>query len=66
MFRILIHLARLFTKKSDDLYPAWQGMQYMHNMYSGKAKFATTDNERYQMSWTKAKDLLDEYLKSKV
>ncbi|MEI8028117.1 MAG: NmrA family NAD(P)-binding protein [Pseudomonadota bacterium] len=66
MFRVLIHLARLFTKKTNDLYPAWQGMQYMHNMYSGKAKFESTDNERYPMNWTKAKDLLDQFLKSKV
>ena len=66
MFRILIQFTRLLTKKSDDLYPAWQGMQYMHNMYSGQAKFETTDNDRYPMNWTKAKDLLNEFLQSNV
>jgi len=66
MFRFLINLVRFFTQKSNELYPAWQGMQYMHNMYSGKAKFETIDNDRYQMSWTTAKDLLGQFLKPKT
>ena len=29
---IIIKLAKKFSSSKDELYPAWQGMQYMHNM----------------------------------
>lgn len=40
-------------------FPRWQGMQYMHNMFSGRAKLEPLDNDRYpNMTWTRARDLI--------
>jgi nucleoside-diphosphate-sugar epimerase len=40
-------------------YPRWQGMQYMHNMFSGRAKLEPLDNARYpNMQWTSARDVI--------
>jgi nucleoside-diphosphate-sugar epimerase len=40
-------------------YPRWQGMQYMHNMFSGRAKLEPLDNDRYgNMQWTTARDVI--------
>ncbi len=63
--QFLIGLTRLITPKSDSLYPAWQGMQYMHNMYSGIAKFQTLDNARYAMQWTSVRDVLSKFMASR-
>lgn len=51
-FRKVISLVKLLTPKSDELYPPWQGMQYMHDMYEGAAKLHPLDNERYPIKWT--------------
>ena len=41
------------------LYPPWQGMQYLHNMFSGRAKLEPLDNDRYPgMRWTTARQVL--------
>lgn len=37
-------------------------MQYMHNMYSGAPKFVSLDNGRYSMKWTRARDVLSDFL----
>jgi hypothetical protein len=43
----------------EALYPPWQGMQYMHNMFSGMAKLERLDNDRYPgIRWTKVRDVL--------
>jgi nucleoside-diphosphate-sugar epimerase len=56
---VMITLARTFSPKSDALYPPWQGMQYMHNMYSGQGKLEPLDNDRYPgMKWTTVRDVL--------
>ena len=56
---IPIKMTRTVLFKSSALYPPWQGMQYMHNMYSGCAKLEPLDNDRYPgMRWTKARDVL--------
>jgi nucleoside-diphosphate-sugar epimerase len=55
----LIKIARTLLPKESDLYPPWQGMQYMHNMFSGRAKLEPLDNDRYPgMRWTTARDVL--------
>jgi nucleoside-diphosphate-sugar epimerase len=44
----------------DTLYPPWQGMQYMHNMFSGLPKLAPLDNDRYPgLRWTPLRQLLE-------
>ncbi|HZH78153.1 MAG TPA: NmrA family NAD(P)-binding protein [Archangium sp.] len=55
----LIQVSRTLFPQKDELYPAWQGMQYMHNMYSGLAKLGPLDNERYPgIRWTRAREVL--------
>ncbi len=58
---IMIKIARLVAPAKTDLYPAWQGMQYMRNMMDERVTLNITDNNRYAgMTWTTAKDLLSE------
>ncbi|KAI7783348.1 hypothetical protein LA080_011908 [Diaporthe eres] len=43
----------------QDVFPAWQGMQYMVNMFSGEGKLDPLDNARYpELKWTKAEEYL--------
>ena len=56
---VVIKFARTLFPAPGELYPPWQGMQYLHNMFSGRAKLAPLDNDRYsQMRWTTARDVL--------
>ena len=56
---MLIKVARTVAPAERDLYPAWQGMQYMRNMFDGRAKLEPLDNDRYAgMRWTTARDVL--------
>jgi nucleoside-diphosphate-sugar epimerase len=42
-----------------ELFPKWQGMQYMHGMFSGLAKLEPLDNQRYaNMQWTSAREVI--------
>jgi hypothetical protein len=55
----LIKVARAVAPGKEKLYPAWQGMQYMRNMFDGRAKLAPLDNDRYPgIRWTTARDVL--------
>jgi len=55
----LIKITRAVFPRSRALYPPWQGMQYMHNMFSGRAKLEPLDNDRYPvMRWTTVRDVL--------
>jgi nucleoside-diphosphate-sugar epimerase len=55
----LIKVARTVAPGEKELYPAWQGMQYMLNMFDGRAKLEPLDNDRYpSIRWTTARDLL--------
>jgi len=59
MLNVMIKIAKAFSPKTDDIYPAWQGMQYMHNMFSGIPKLEPIDNNRYpHLNWTRVKDFL--------
>lgn len=56
---MLIKVARALSPDRGELYPPWQGMQYMHNMYSGLATHEQLDNDRYpNMRWTTAREVL--------
>jgi uncharacterized protein YbjT (DUF2867 family) len=58
-FERLIRVARVIAPGKDALYPPWQGMQYMHNMFDGRAKLEPLDNDRYgQVSWTTIREVL--------
>lgn len=55
----LIWLVKRVAPGRDEVYPPWQGMQYMHNMYDGRAKLDPLDNQRYpDLHWTSIRDLL--------
>ena len=59
MLRTLIKVARTVAPGEKELYPAWQGMQYMRNMFDGRAKLEPLDNDRYpSIRWTTARDVL--------
>jgi nucleoside-diphosphate-sugar epimerase len=59
MLGTLIKIARTVAPGKKELYPAWQGMQYMRNMFDGRAKLAPLDNDRYPgIRWTTARDVL--------
>jgi hypothetical protein len=55
----LIRVARTLAPAERELYPAWQGMQYMRNMFDGRAKLDPLDNDRYPgIRWTTAREVL--------
>jgi hypothetical protein len=59
MLGTLIKLARTVAPGEKGLYPAWQGMQYMRNMFDGRAKLEPLDNDRYPgIHWRTARDVL--------
>jgi NAD(P)-dependent dehydrogenase (short-subunit alcohol dehydrogenase family) len=54
-----IKMARFFAPAEKELYPAWQGMQYMHNMIDERSNMEKLDNNRYpNMHWVKVKDIV--------
>lgn len=59
MLNMLIKVGRIVTPGKKNIFPAWQGMQYMYNMFEGKAKLEPLDNDRYPgMHWTTVRDVL--------
>ena len=58
-YETLIKITRTVFPQSKALYPPWQGMQYLNNMFSGRAKLEPLDNDRYPgIRWTTARDVL--------
>lgn len=58
-FNLIISIMRKLMPSPDDLYPPWQGMQYLRDMLSGKAKLEPLDNQRYShVRFTTVKDVL--------
>jgi uncharacterized protein YbjT (DUF2867 family) len=55
-----IHHERATHPESEnELFPVWQQSQYMHNMFSGRAKLEPLDNDRYpEIQWTRIRDLI--------
>ena len=50
---VLIRLARTVAPQPGATLPPWQGMQYMRDMFSGRAKLHPLDNARYPgLHWT--------------
>ena len=55
----LIRIARALTPGKQAVFPAWQGMQYLRDMASGRGKLDPLDNDRYgRWRWTLARDVL--------
>jgi uncharacterized protein YbjT (DUF2867 family) len=61
---VIIKIARTIAPAKNDLYPAWQGMQYMHNMIDPRSDMPLLDNNRYpSLRWTTVKDVLTAHQK---
>ncbi len=59
LFKIIIRLTKFFSPSKHELYPAWQGMQYMRDMMEGRIIFQKYDNDRYaDIRWTTVKEFL--------
>jgi uncharacterized protein YbjT (DUF2867 family) len=55
----IIKTMKFFSPAEKDLYPIWQGMQYMRDMMEGRVKINSYDNNRYEgMTWTSIRELL--------
>jgi uncharacterized protein YbjT (DUF2867 family) len=58
-FNVIIKIMRTLMPAPHDLYPPWQGMQYLRDMLSGEAKLAPLDNNRYSgRHWMTVRDVL--------
>ena len=56
---MLIKLTKKMAPAENELYPAWQGMQYMHNMIDERSMMEPLDNNRFSdIRWTGVKELL--------
>jgi uncharacterized protein YbjT (DUF2867 family) len=60
LLSLVIRLARTLTPRTDAIFPAWQGMQYLRDMASGRGRLEPLDNDRYgTRPWTSARDVLN-------
>ena len=59
VLKTMITLTKSFSPKTNEVFPPWQGMQYLHNMLSGLPKLDRLDNDRYpEIKWTSVKEVL--------
>jgi uncharacterized protein YbjT (DUF2867 family) len=59
LINTIIKIMKFFSPAKKDLYPIWQGMQYMRDMMEGRVKINLYDNNRYEgMNWMSIKELL--------
>ena len=59
MLGAMIAVARTLAPRSEEVFPAWQGMQYTRDMFDGRARLEPLDNDRYPgLRWTTARDVL--------
>jgi nucleoside-diphosphate-sugar epimerase len=55
----MIKITRKIFPKKEEVFPPWQGMQYLHNMFTGMPKLVPLDNHRYSnMQWTSVQEVL--------
>jgi nucleoside-diphosphate-sugar epimerase len=58
---VIIKIAKTIAPGKKELYPAWQGMQYMRDMLDERGKIDVYDNNRYpEIKWTSVKEMLSE------
>ena len=54
-----LRIARAFDSETETLYPIWQGMQSLANMFSGMGELKSLDDARYPHSkWTTVRDVM--------
>lgn len=55
----LITITKKLLPKENEVFPPWQGMQYLHNMFTGLPKLQPLDNYRYPgLYWTSVAEVL--------
>jgi hypothetical protein len=58
-FQRMINFTKTVAPGKGEVFPAWQGMQYLHDMFTGLPKLHPLDNDRYPgMKWTSVKEVL--------
>jgi uncharacterized protein YbjT (DUF2867 family) len=56
MLNLIIRIAKRLAPQPTEVFPPWQGMQYMRDMFSGLGKLEGMDTERYaSVAWTKVR-----------
>jgi nucleoside-diphosphate-sugar epimerase len=59
VLKLMIRITRRLAPAPREVFPPWQGMQYLHNMFTGLPTFATLDNARYpDVKWTSVREVL--------
>ncbi|AHM59628.1 NmrA family protein [Flammeovirgaceae bacterium 311] len=57
----MINMMRRVYPENGEVFPPWQGMQYMRNMFRGWSKLKPLDNDRYPfMQWKSVREVLAE------
>ncbi|MFD1141742.1 NmrA family NAD(P)-binding protein [Larkinella insperata] len=55
----MINVTRTLFPQNQEVFPPWQGMQYLRNMLSGQPKLDPLDNDRYpHIRWTSVQEVL--------
>ena len=55
----LIRIARLLAPGRGQVFPPWQGLQYMRDMFEGRGRLVPLDNDRYpDLHWTDLREVL--------
>ncbi len=58
---LLIRLTQRVAPSEGDVFPAWQGMQYLRDMMSGRGQLMTNDNARYgKADWTGIRSMMSD------
>jgi nucleoside-diphosphate-sugar epimerase len=56
---LMIAVAKWVAPQNDVVFPAWQGMQYMRDMFTGEGKLNPLDTQRYpELVWTSVREHL--------
>lgn len=59
LLNTLIKVTKTVAPGGSEVFPAWQGMQYMRDMFSGLPKLEPLDNDRYpEIKWTSVAEVL--------
>jgi nucleoside-diphosphate-sugar epimerase len=59
LLKLLMQATRRLAPAPREVFPPWQGMQYLHNMFTGLPKLTPLDNARYpDIRWTPVRDVL--------
>jgi len=59
LLKAMITITKTLLPQPKEVFPPWQGMQYLYNMYTGLPKLQPLDNDRYpDLQWTTVENVL--------